>query len=153
MKSQCVLIPEDQINTLDYPEQFTSCLIANNKGEIFIQKRPDDWWTYPSFHCLFGGKCEINETAEETIIRELKEELNLDVAKKQLTYLGAITEPVSEHKELIHQYYYFLEEDALSDCFEGELRIFKNIESLQNETKLMDDVLWNVEQCIKNGLF
>lgn len=152
MKAQCILIPEDKINQSDYPVQFTSCLISNDKGEIFVQKRPDDWWTYPGFHCLFGGKCESGESPEQTIIRELKEEVNLDIDRNHLHYLGSITEPVSKHTDLVHQFFYHLTDNFLTDCFEAELRVFENKEALLKEAKLMDDVAWNVEQCISNGL-
>ena len=152
MKSNCILVPEDKINQKDYPVQFTSCLIVNESGEIFIQKRPDDWWTYPGFLSLFGGKCESGETPWQTIIRELKEEVNLDIDKTRLHYLGSITEPVSKHKDLVHQFFYHLKDELLIDCFEAELRVFENANTLLNESKIMDDVIWNVGCCISRGL-
>lgn len=60
-------------------------LIENEKGEIFCTKRGpgralEGFWEFP------GGKVEANETKEETIVREIKEELNSLV--EPLEYIG-----------------------------------------------------------------
>ena len=60
-------------------------VIKNDNGEIFCCKRGpgralEGFWEFP------GGKVESHETHEETIIREIKEELNSII--KPLKYLG-----------------------------------------------------------------
>ena len=60
-------------------------LIENAEGKIFCCKRGpgralEGYWEFP------GGKVEKNESHEETIIREIKEELNSDIIP--LEYLG-----------------------------------------------------------------
>ena len=60
-------------------------LIENDEGKIFCCKRGpgrslEGYWEFP------GGKVEENETHEETIIREIKEELKYDIIP--LEYLG-----------------------------------------------------------------
>ena len=60
-------------------------VIKNEKGEIFCCKigpgrQLEGYWEFP------GGKVESHETYEETIIREIKEELNSSI--KPLKYLG-----------------------------------------------------------------
>ncbi|MDY4788586.1 MAG: (deoxy)nucleoside triphosphate pyrophosphohydrolase [Bacilli bacterium] len=60
-------------------------LIENDEGKIFCCKRGpgralEGFWEFP------GGKVEVNETHEETIIREIKEELNSIV--EPIEYLG-----------------------------------------------------------------
>ncbi len=53
-------------------------VIMNEKKEVLIAKRPKgkssaDKWEFP------GGKIEEGETALEALIREMKEEVNIDV--------------------------------------------------------------------------
>ena len=52
------------------------------KGKYFIQKRDNKKNIhFPNFWGLFGGKIAKNESKINAIVRELKEETNLDVCK------------------------------------------------------------------------
>ncbi len=60
-------------------------IIRNGKGEIFCCKRGpgrslEGYWEFP------GGKVEEHETHEETIVREIKEELLSDI--EPIKYIG-----------------------------------------------------------------
>ena len=60
-------------------------IIMNGNNEVFVCKRGpgralEGKWEFP------GGKVEINETHEETIIREIKEELDSDILP--IKYIG-----------------------------------------------------------------
>lgn len=62
-------------------------IIVNDKEEVFCTKRGpgralEGFWEFP------GGKVEENETHEETIIREIKEELNSTI--KPIKYIGKV---------------------------------------------------------------
>lgn len=58
-------------------KQVTAALIKNNDRYLICQRAEDDecplQWEFP------GGKLEEGETLEECIIREIKEELELDI--------------------------------------------------------------------------
>lgn len=55
-------------------------LIQNEKGEyLFIQQKTKDWGKFTDAWYPPAGHVKNNETIEEGLIRELKEELNLDI--------------------------------------------------------------------------
>nr|MCR5350040.1 (deoxy)nucleoside triphosphate pyrophosphohydrolase [Acholeplasmatales bacterium] len=65
----------------------------NDKNEIFVCKRGpgralEGKWEFP------GGKVEANETHEETIIREIKEELKSDISPTK--YIGVSNHTYSD---------------------------------------------------------
>ena len=56
-----------------------AAIIVNEKGQILLQSRADnDRWGLP------GGCQELGERFEDTIIREVKEETNLDITEDNL---------------------------------------------------------------------
>ena len=57
-------------------KEVSRAFITNEKGEVLLGKRIKGINT--GFYSLIGGKPEIGETAECTIIREVKEETGLD---------------------------------------------------------------------------
>ena len=63
---------------------FTAACIVNENGEILLQKRGDfKGWGFP------GGALELGESAEEALIREVKEETGIDIKIEKL--LGIYT--------------------------------------------------------------
>lgn len=61
-------------------------IIINHNGEVLLQSRADrDKWGLP------GGCQELGETFEETIIREIKEETNLDIKKQDLKLITVVS--------------------------------------------------------------
>ena len=73
------------------PTIFVSAIIlSNDTGEILLAQRPKgkafaDFWEFP------GGKIEKNEKAEDALIRELKEELDITINKKNISPLTFTT--------------------------------------------------------------
>lgn len=63
-------------------------IIVNEKGEILLQSRADrDKWGLP------GGCQELGERFEDTAIREVKEETNLDVNEEDLELITVVSGP------------------------------------------------------------
>lgn len=64
----------------------SACALVDEEGRILIAKRPEHkplggLWEFP------GGKLEPGETPEQALIRELREELNIDVSETCLAPL------------------------------------------------------------------
>lgn len=63
-----------------------AAIIVNNEGQILLQKRTDkDTWGLP------GGCQELAESFKDTIIREIKEETNLNVEEKDLELIDIVS--------------------------------------------------------------
>lgn len=63
-----------------------ACALVDSDGRVLIARRPEGksmagLWEFP------GGKIEEGERPEQTLIRELKEELDIDVAEACLAPL------------------------------------------------------------------
>lgn len=63
-------------------------IFKDNKLLVFFRRKLRDG-NEVTYYAIPGGHVEGNETCEETVIRELKEEMNLDI--KLLGYLGCLT--------------------------------------------------------------
>lgn len=64
--------------------------LKNSQGEILIVQRPDTtyyagYWEFP------GGKIDPNETPEQALCREIKEEINLVIYEENLTPVAFTT--------------------------------------------------------------
>ena len=74
-----------------------ACALINEYGNVLINERPvgKDYAGYWEFR---GGKVDEGETPEEAIIRELKEEINIDVT-------GSCLAPLSFTEKQYDNYY------------------------------------------------
>jgi len=68
---------------------FAGAVVSNDLGQILLHKRADNGkWSLP------GGAMEMNETAAEAAIREVKEETGLDIKIDEL--LGVYSNKYTE---------------------------------------------------------
>lgn len=67
------------------PRGATVALIVNNKGELLVGTRACE--PAKGTLDLVGGFMDLDETAEEAMCREIKEETGLSIAPAQLRYL------------------------------------------------------------------
>ena len=71
---------------------------GENETYVFLQKRGVDVKYQPGWFGLFGGKSKNEETPEKVVVREIKEELSIDI---------------SDHTHFCHYEFY----DAFVDTF------------------------------------
>lgn len=70
-----------------------AAIIINKEGQILLQNSSVvNRWMLP------GGCQELGETFEETIIREVKEETNLDVNIHDLHLINVVSGPIRKHE-------------------------------------------------------
>ena len=63
-----------------------AAIIVNNEGQILLQRRADrDKWGLP------GGCQELGERFQDTVLREVKEETNLDVNEEDLELIDIVS--------------------------------------------------------------
>ena len=139
--------PEEKVNT----SVFTSCFIVDSKGNLILQKRGDNWPRYPGFISMFGGEVNLGETPREGLVRELKEELGVNVSSEHLRFLGLVTEASSNYEEQVYEYFWHADIE-FSVCNEGEIIRFASLSDLKSSARLMDDVVWAIDECKKLDL-
>ena len=69
-----------------------NCFLVNKKGELWIPRRPKSKRIFPD--CLdfsVAGHVESGETYFEALVKEAREELNLDITKMKIKELGKLT--------------------------------------------------------------
>ncbi|MBT4120688.1 MAG: nucleotide exchange factor GrpE [Candidatus Magasanikbacteria bacterium] len=91
-----------------YPSLVAAAFILNKKGEVFLVRAPH--WSNKLV--IPGGHIEMGESAEETTVREIKEETNLDI--HNIEFL--------KYEEIKDSKYYTKKKHLLSILFKAELK-------------------------------
>jgi len=109
--------------------------IINNEFFFFLQKCSNNAERHPGWFTIFGGGVELGETAEEAMLREIKEELNF-IPNKYL-YLGEYSDDYS-----VSNYYI----SEVANNFEANIKIsegdygkFFSETEIKSETKLTEN--------------
>ena len=132
------------LNTASY----TSCIILTSEKKIMLQKRPASWSTYPNYISTFGGTIHAEETPLQAIIRELAEEVGAAVHPKDLVFLDAYTEELTQHKEIIFGYFWHDKKETITGCYEGQAIYIDHLHELQEYALIIDDVPWLLKRCM-----
>ena len=77
--------------------------LTNQAGEILLQRRPEGrqmagLWEFP------GGKVDAGESPESALVRELNEELGINVDPQKLQPMTFASEPLEERNLLLLLY-------------------------------------------------
>ena len=131
---------------------YTSCVIINHNNRLLLQYRPPNWRTFPDYLCCFGGKVESNEMPNQTISREINEELGGKVKENELIFLVAYTEEITNHKDIVFGYFWKDSDNTITGCYEAECREFETFNEVKKQSRVMDDTLWLLNQCYERSL-
>lgn len=86
-------MPEEIQHRFVLLQDGAAAIIENENGEILLQSRADrDKWGLP------GGCQELGERFEDTILREIKEETNLDVLEEDLQIIKVVSGPTRKNE-------------------------------------------------------
>ena len=122
------------------------------KNKFLLIKRTK--WPYKNLWSLPGGKIEIGEHPEETIIREIKEETTLDV--KFVAVRGIVSELLKDKKGIDGHFIIWVCEtksksDKATETNEGEPKWFTKDELLQNKSKIIPSDFEMIKTFFLNG--
>ena len=120
----------------------------NSKHQILIQdrrghKKPD--WGY------FGGEIEDGETPLQAVIRETKEELQIDVRTNELKYLGTSITLWNERKIVRYMFLYSTDQEKF-DVLEGKgghWLTFDEVRERLDDKDRFDDVVNRIKKSEK----
>jgi len=144
--------------------------IINDSGEILLQKRAATKKQYPNKWAICAGHVDAGEKVESAIIREINEELGIDVKIDDLEYIDVykVQEDIAENniKNYYFNYTYFLNNnykiedytiqlEELSELKFISLKELENIVKTKNkdftfsDRLYMEDVLEKLRKNIK----
>ena len=78
-------------------------VILNDRGDVLLQQRDDRAPSFRRCWTLFGGMVEPDESPVEAILRELREEISLDLATVVLIRLFKIYQQPDSVTQLIYE--------------------------------------------------
>ncbi|WP_405269553.1 NUDIX domain-containing protein [Cellulophaga sp. Ld12] len=120
------LDPDHSLNSIDYYIEPTEQIIdkiawIHLKDKQILSTRSIGRSTY----YIPGGKRELNETDHAALLREIKEELEVDLLVKTLSFLGVFEAQADSHKPgtLVRMTCYFAE-------YSGDLKAASEIEEI-----------------------
>ncbi len=132
---------------------YAGCVILTHDDKLLLQDRGEACKRYPCKISMFGGRINLGETPTIGLTRELEEELGAVVPKTEFIFLGAITEAISRHTEIVYEYFWHDLDGRIQGCYEENPCYFNDVGSvLKQEDKLMDDVIWALAECEKLAL-
>lgn len=114
----------------------SAAIFYNDKKEILLQKR-GAYSKYGEEYAFFGGGKEGNETPEETLIREVKEELWLNVRDLSYEFLGTFQTEFPERNLIAIRNIFLIPTDKKAEefeVFEGEGAEYFSLEEAEKQS-------------------
>lgn len=74
----------------------SACVLLVHENKVLLLKRNKSLKRYPGLYCTPGGKLEENESIEDAVLRELKEETGLQLGKDRIKKFITIDDGIFE---------------------------------------------------------
>ncbi len=113
--------------------------VINSKNQILLQQRSTNKKLWPNlWDITAGGHVLAGEFGYEAAIREAKEEIDLNISKEDLTFIGATTSIVTKGNIIDKHYneYYILKKDL-------------NINDIKLQEEEVKDIKWFSKEDLK----
>jgi len=88
--------------------QITSVAVFVEDNKILLEKRRKDEDNYANLLALPGGHKRKKESPKKALIREIKEELKVDI--KQASYIGMFKDKDPTSKDMFHHHAFMIKE-------------------------------------------
>ena len=121
----------ENIHKLGLLHSEVAAFIYTDTGKILLQKRKSNKATYAGVWSITGGHVLSGETNEDAIIREIKEELNIEIKKDEINF---VTKYRSKK----------VKDDIINNKFFSIYNIKISMEQL-NKIKIQEDELEKVQ--------
>lgn len=118
--------------------EFTIILFELPDGKLVLQRRTKDAPYGPGLLGIFGGGVEDGETADECLMRELKEEVSLDVNDLDIKSLGRFVLPANNDFPFDRKFYFYKTQiqDLNFKVYEGDGAEAYSIEDIKQRNDL-----------------
>ena len=146
MQEKVITVDPKKTNA-QFNAQYVGCVVLTKNNKILLQQRSKHCASYPGYLCEFGGKVEEGESPKDTLIRELHEEIGAKVNLENVVSFGAITESMSQYRELIYVYFWRDALGSITGCYEGEARYFDSASEVLKLPRITDGLRWLLAQC------
>ena len=101
-------------------KEFSRVLLKNQSDEILILKDRPDTWNFP------GGKQELGESALECAIREMKEELAVEITELEEIFTGPLV-----FDSIVWQGHFYFAKQAQGKVTQNEPNKIKGVQFIK----------------------
>ena len=131
---------------------YSGAIILTTSNQLLLQQRTETTRSFPGYLAMFGGRIEDKETPTQAIIRELHEELGALIDPDEVIFLGALTESISNHQDLIYEFFWHDKTGKITGCFEDTPAYFDTLDAVYQHPKPMKDIFWSLKRCQTLGI-
>ena len=130
-----------------------SGIILTSERKILLQRRDAHLRRVPDFIGTFGGKIESGETARVALVREWREELELQVDPVAPMFLGARTGRFNDGTRVLNiRFFWHDEAGEIGTCHEGTPVMFAGATAALAARKLTRSTRWSLQECLRRNL-